>query len=350
MRRDVKLIRPRSARRSVAVAALVPLVLGVAACGGSSNGAEPGNKTFTFQFGINDPEGEWDTIAFQKWAANVKKDTDGHVVIKTVTNGALGKNSTQLAAIEKGSQFGYSASEGDLEGLDPIFTIPDLPYVFPGGVQQVKKILDGEFGEKLNAAAQKHGLRCVGWITFGPRDIMSKTPVRSPKDLNGLKLRVQPSKTMQSGYKKLGADINPIAYNEVYTAISTGVVDAMENAPTQLYAKKIYQVAKNLTLNDMIQSVGCLMVSNQLFQALPTEYQQTISKDGAAASVEEFDGFEAANNEAIDAMKKAGVTVYQADPAEWKAAVGTTAEDFAKAQGPEVYDAYKKILADESGS
>jgi tripartite ATP-independent transporter DctP family solute receptor len=323
----------------------MPLLVALAACG--SAGSASGGHVHRFQFGVNDPDGEWDTIAFQKWASDVKKDTDGHVVINVVTNGALGANSTQLAALQKGSQFGYTASEGDLEGLDPLFTIPDLPYVFPGGVPQVKRILNGEFGDQLNEKAQQHGLHCVGWITFGPRDIISKKPIKSPSDLQGLKLRVQPSKTMESGYKKLGADINPIAYNEVYTAISTGVVDAMENAPTQLYAKKIYQVAKNLTLNDMIQSVGCLMVSEKLFSSLPTKYQQIVEKDGAAAGSAEFDSFEAANNEAIDAMKKEGVTVYKADTNEWKAAVGNTAEEFAKGEGAEVYAAYKKILADE---
>jgi tripartite ATP-independent transporter DctP family solute receptor len=346
MRRRVNLMRPRRVRRTLAVLAAAPLILSVAACGGSSGGAGA-DKVYKFQFGVNDPDGEWDTVAFQKWASNVKQDTDGHVIINVVTNGALGANSTQLAALQKGSQFGYTASEGDLEGLDPIFTLPDLPYMFPKGVSQVHDILNGEFGDELNAAAKEHGLHCVGWITFGPRDIIAKRPIKSPSDLEGLKLRVQPSKTMESGYQKLGADINPIAYNEVYAAISTGVVDGMENAPTQLYAKKIYQVAKYLTLDDIIQSVGCLMVSDQMFESLPANYQAIIEKDGAAAGDEEFAGFDAANNEAIDAMKKAGVQVYQPDTDEWKAAVGDTAEEFAKSEGDEVYAAYQKILADE---
>lgn len=302
---------------------------------------------YRFQFGVNDPDGEWDTVAFQKWTSQVKADTGGHVIINAVTNGALGENSTQLAALQKGSQFGYTASEGDLEGLNPLFTIPDLPYVFPGGTAQAKKIMNGAFGDQLNQKAQEHNLRCVGWITFGPRDIISKNPVNSPADLKGLKLRVQPSKTMESGYQKLGADINPIAYNQVYAALSTGVVNAMENAPTQLYAKQTYQVAKNLTQNDMIYSVGCLMVSNQLFNSLPAQYQQVIEKDGAAAASSEFDGFEAANQEAINKLKAAGVTVNHADTNEWKAAVGNATEDFAKSEGPEVYAAYQKIIADE---
>jgi tripartite ATP-independent transporter DctP family solute receptor len=344
-------MRLKSTRAAIAVAATFPLLL-MGACGSTSADAGgaggSGGKVYRFQFGVNDPDGEWDTIAFQKWASDVKKDTDGHVVINVVTNGALGANSTQLAAIQKASQFGYTASEGDLEGLDPLFTLPDLPYMFPKGTAQAKEIMNGEFGDQLNQKLADHGLRCVGWISFGPRDIISKVPVKGPADLKGLKLRVQPSKTMESGYQKLGADINPIAYNEVFTALSTGVVQAMENAPTQLYAKKIYQVAKNLTLNDMIYSVGCLMVSDQLFKSLPQEYQDAITKDGAAAASDEFDGFEKANDEAIDNMKKAGVTIYQGDTAEWQAAVGNTAEDFAKSQGAETYAAYQKILADEA--
>lgn len=342
----MNLTHPNRARRALAALVIAPAVLGLADCGGA--GVSGGGHVYRFQFGVNDPDGAWDTVAFQKWASDVKKDTGRHVVINVVTNGALGANSTQLAAVQKGSQFGYTASEGDLEGLDPIFTIPDLPYVFPKGVPQVKQILNGDFGDKLNQAAQKHGLRCVGWITYGPRDIISKRPVKSPSDLRGLKLRVQPSKSMESGYTKLGADINPIAYKEVYAAMSTGVVDAMENAPTQLYAKKIYQVAKNLTLNDIIQSVGCLMVSDQLFSSLPAKYQTVIRNDGAAASEDEFAGFAGANNAAIDAMKKAGVTVTQADTNQWRAAVGSTAEEFARNEGPDVYAAYKKIRADEA--
>jgi tripartite ATP-independent transporter DctP family solute receptor len=343
----------------LAGAALIPLAL-LAGCSSTAATPKPSGtssttakdprdaQTYRFQFGVNDPDGEWDTIAFQQWADNVAKDTNNHVIISVVTNGALGANSTQLAALQKGSQFGYTMSEGDVEGLDPLFTIPDLPYVFPKGTAQAKTILNGEFGDQLNAAAEKNGVQCVGWITYGPRDIMSKTPVKTPADLKGLKLRVQPSKTMESGYQKLGADINPIAYNEVYSALSTGVVSAMENAPTQLYAKQIYQVADNLTQLDMIYSVGCLLVSKSLFDTLPPDYQKIIQKDGAAAASVEFDGFETANAQAVDAMKSKGVHVYQANAAAWKAAVGNTAADFAKSEGATTYAAYKKILADEA--
>lgn len=335
-------------RRSPLVLTVVGLAVALTATGCAT--VVGNGPSFKFYFGVSDPADEWDTKAVQKWASDVEDDTGGHVQISVIPNDALGANSTQLVATQKGSQFGYAVSEGDLEGLDPLFTLPDLPYMFPKGTKQAEQIMNGPFGSQLNDALLRHGLRSAGWITFGPRDIISKKPVVSPADLKGLRLRVQPSRTMKSGYQKLGADINPIAYSQVYTALATGTVEAMENAPTQLYAGKMYELAKHLALNDTIYTVGAMLISQKLFAKLPPKYRSIVLRDGKAAGADEFSTFEKANDEAIDQMKAHGTHVHTVDTSEWERAVGDTAEEFAKKEGPRVYSAYREIRRAEAAS
>jgi len=341
----------KTTRATVLLSGMAAAALALTACSGTSGSASAGaaaGRSYTLQVGAPNVTGMADTVAVQNWADAVKKDTGGKVNIVVHGNDELGSNATEVSATQTGSQFGFEATAGDLEGLSPMFSLPDLPYMFPGGETQMRTVLSEWLGAQLDTQLSQHGLTGLAWLTLGPRNILSKSPVKTPSDLRGMKFRVQPAPSMESGYKKIGANVQPISIDEVYTALSTGAVDGLENAPSSLYTHKYYEVAKNYTPTNMIFTAGVIIVSKTQFAALPKNDQSVITKDAQSAMAKEWSAFAAGDQSALASMQKAGVTVQPVDLNQWEQAVGSAGEDFAKGKGTQTYQAYQKIKSLEA--
>ncbi len=342
--------RPR--RRFVVTAGVLSaLALALAGCSGtgSSGSTAASGQHYNFQVGAPDPAEEATTAAVMAWAKQVATDTNGAVNITVQANDSLGSDATELAAVQTGSQFGFLASEGDFEGIDPMFSIPDLPYMFPGGADQEKQLLAGQLGQTLDQTLENNNLVSAGWISWGPRSILSKSPVVTPGDVNGLKIRVQPAPSMESGYQKLGADIDPVSFDELYTALQTGAVDAMENSPATIVAHKFYETAKNFSPVEMILTAGSLVLSKQLFDSLPADYQQIVTTDGAKAMGDEWAAIAQDDTTDLAAMQQNGVAVQNVDVGAWQAAVGDAAEEYAQSKGGQTYQLYQTVRGLEQG-
>ena len=77
----------------------------------------------------------------------------------------------------------------------------------------------------------------------------TKKPVKSVTDLNGMKIRVQTSKTMVKMTELLGGSPSPLSFGEIYTALQQGVVDGAENNLISYAESKHYEVAPYFTFD-----------------------------------------------------------------------------------------------------
>ncbi len=339
----------KNTRHVVTAVGVLVAAASLAACSASpgGNSTNGGGRTYTLQVGAPNPTTNADTAAIQAWADAVKKDTNGEINIVVQASDALGSNATQVSAVQTGSQFAFEATAGDLEGLDPLFSITNLPYTFPGGLDQMKTLLNGYLGDQLDQALSSKGITGVGWMSVGPRNILSKKPIVHPSDLVGVKFRVQPAPSIESGYKALGADVQPVSIDQVYTALSTGAVDGLENSPSSLLHNKFDEVAKYYSPTNMLYTAASLIVSTQVLSTLPTADQTIIANDAKTAMDAEWAAYQAGDDDALKQMQAAGVTVEQINEDEWVQAVGNAGEDFAKSEGDAVYQVYEQVKAQE---
>ena len=144
------------------------------------------------------------------------------------------------------------------------------------------------------------------WYNAGTRNFYAKTPIRTPEDLKGKKIRVQQSPASVAMVNAFGAAAAPMGFGEVYTAIQQGVIDGAENNELALTNNKHGEVAKYYCYNKH-QMVPDMLVANLKFLngLSPEEYQ--IFKDAAALStqveMEEWDkSIEEAKQIAADNM------------------------------------------------
>jgi TRAP-type C4-dicarboxylate transport system substrate-binding protein len=140
-----------------------------------------------------------------------------------------------------------------------------------------------------------------------------------------------------------GANPTPIALPEIYTALQSKIVDAMEGTPTSLFTTKYFEVARNVARTDHIFFVAYIGVNGPLLKGLPADQQKAIRDAGREASAYNLEIAKAAVEEDFARLKNAGVTFTTPDKAPFRAAVAGMNEKFAAGLGSQTIELYNAI-------
>ena len=288
------------------------------------------------------------------FAKEVKEKSGGRIDVQVFGAGALGGERDLVEGVKNGFIQAGLAS-GVMANFFPSAMVTDIPYLFPND-DVVDKVMDGPFGQKLaadfNAATGMHNL-CFGEVGF--RHFTSgKSPIHSPKDLVGMKIRVQETPLYITEMKALGAQPTPIAFPEVYTAMQTGVVDGHENVLPSIVFAKLYEVQKHVTLDGHNYGVDWFVMSDKFYKALPPDLLKVVT-DAAKLSC---DAERKANRQfsasAIKTMTDKGVTVYKPTTAElnqFKAATQAPVTEWLKTKiDAKLIDGIQTAVKDAEGS
>ena len=177
------------------------------------------------------------------------------------------------------------AGTANLETFADVYEIFSMPYLFDSEEVYKSVMQDTEYMENVYASTDEAGFRVVTWYNAGTRNFYGKSPIRTPEDLKGKKIRVQQSPASVEMVKAFGAAAAPMGFGEVYTAIQQGVIDGAENNELALTNNKHGEVAKYYSYNKH-QMVPDMLVANLKFlnSLSPEDYQ--VFKEAAALSTE----------------------------------------------------------------
>lgn len=144
-----------------------------------------------------------------------------------------------------------------------------LPYLFESR-EHFWKFADSELGQTIleDIANEDWGYMPLAYIEEGARHFFTINEIGSYKDLEGKKIRVQQSDIYVGLVEALGASATPMAWGEVYTALSTGVVDGAENPYSGYKANLLNEVAPYVLEDGHIFAGGTLGVSKKVWNDL----------------------------------------------------------------------------------
>jgi tripartite ATP-independent transporter DctP family solute receptor len=125
---------------------------------------------------------------------------------------------------------------------------------------------------------EKYGVRVLDTWPYGSRHITSKVPIRHPDDLKGFRLRLPGARTYQASGEALGASPMPIAFSEVYLALSQGIADGQENPVPVIKAKGFHEVQDYLNLTGHIQSSIQILVNERTWNRLTADQQKALKE------------------------------------------------------------------------
>lgn len=213
----------------------------------------------------------------------VEERSEGRQKLKVFANSALGTERDTLEQLKIGGLDMARVSLASLNNIVPESIIPSLPFIFRDDAH-MHAVLDGPIGDEILAAMAKQGIVGLAWYDDGARSVYAKKPIRKLADLKGMKLRVQQSDMFVSMTEALGASPTPLPYGEVYTALTTGIIDAAENSMLSYETSRHFEVAKfySLTQHTLLPSV--VIFSKAIWDRL-SEADRTLVRQAAKDSV-----------------------------------------------------------------
>lgn len=292
------------------------------------------------------PEGHVYWQAVVKFRDLLKEYYKGDAVVEVDLHhsGTIGTEKDAIEYMIQGTAVDfYVISPAWFATWDKTLTIIDAPFLFKDNTHWEKCIETGLF-EPFDKVAITKGIRFLGHGGGGIRSIISKKPAESVTDFPDIRMRVQGSPLHQRAFAATGLIATPMDYMEVYNAIKTGVLDALENEPAGLEGMKFYEVAPYYILTQHQITTRQLAMSEDRFQSLPKDLQEAVLKAGRDASAHHRK-VEVADGERIirELTEKHGLKPLPFDNAEMRKMAMPVIEEYAKEIG--ALDIYKAIQA-----
>jgi C4-dicarboxylate-binding protein DctP len=246
--------------------------------------------------------------AADKFKELAEKYTDGKVKVEVYPNSTLYKDKEELEALQLGAvqMLAPSNSKFGPIGIKQ-FEVFDLPYILPD-LNALRKVTDGPLGAKLLNLLDSKGMTGLAYWDNGFKQMSANKKLLAPADYKGLKFRIQSSKVLEAQFRALGAIPQVMAFSDVYQALQTGVVDGQENTWSNIYTQKMHEVQKYATVTNHGYIGYVVVVNKKFWDGLPADIRDQLSKAmkeatdyGNNLSVKE-------NEDALEAIKKAGKT------------------------------------------
>jgi len=201
-------------------------------------------------------------------------------------NSELGLEKDYFAYMNQGISVDYGiVSPSHMSTFAKAAPLMDMPFLFRD-LDHWNKVLDSDAFKPIeDDVSKKADVMLIGYAGGGVRNLIANKPVRNMAELKGLTMRVMGAPIQTAIFQAIGAAPSVIAYNEVYNAIQTGVIQGAENEAAGLEQMKFYEVGPDISLTQHAITVRPLCFAGKTFRKLPSDLQAAILKAGKEAGV-----------------------------------------------------------------
>lgn len=269
--------------------------------------------------------------ATQRMAEALASSSSGAIDITVHSRGEMGGERDMFDLMQAGAiEMGVTGSV-IVSSVAPEYGVLDAPYLFRSP-EHLAAVMDGPIGEELKQVIlDRKGIRLIGRMDRAPRHVTTGgTEVRTPEDLDGLKIRMREIPAQIEAFRMLGASPVPMAFGEVYTALQTGVLDAQENPFDIIMGTSLYEVQDTVTLTGHVREVQWLIASEVWWSGLDEETREAIQAAADEAMTWGQNKVYSADAALLEVAREAGLTVIDLSEAE-RAAFSEKLADLPKA-------------------
>lgn len=249
-------------------------------------------------------------VAVTRMAEIAAKKSNGEIKINVFPQSQLGGEVKMIQAARTGGLDMFITAQAPLTNTVKDYSLFDMPYLFDS-VEQANKVLNGAVGKEFLDMLPKYNLVGLGFLSVMERNVFSSKPIRSDKDMAGMKLRVMQSPGYVKAYESFGAQPTPMAYGDVYMALQQGVVDGADTSPDQFVMDKFVEVSKFYNITKVHYLPALLLVGKPTWDKLSTEQKTILQQAATEALAESRAYYRKSYDESIVNMKKAGVQVIE---------------------------------------
>ncbi|MCM3716122.1 TRAP transporter substrate-binding protein [Alkalihalobacillus oceani] len=213
---------------------------------------------------------------WEKFGEVVEAESDGLLTVEIYPNGEKGNDRESIEGVQVGTITATAPSTAPVAGFDETYSVFDLPFLFKDR-ETAYNVLDGTVGQEMLDRLENIGMKGLGYWENGYRNLTnSKLPVRTPEDVEGLKIRTMENNMHLETWKLLGANPTPMAWADVYVSLQQGALDGQENPLSIIYDQKVYEVNDYVTLTGHVYSPFVVLFNKQFYDGLSPDLQAAI--------------------------------------------------------------------------
>jgi TRAP-type transport system periplasmic protein len=233
-------------------------------------------------------------------------------------NASLIAQGSELEAIASGDLEMSIASAQELATFFPEFSIFATGYVHQDAAHQVRVFNDPLMEPFKKKVEDELGVKLLAVMYLGRRHVnlrqaKDELTVMKPEDLAGVNLRMPGTDAWQFLGKALGANPTPMAFTEVYTALSTGSVDGQDNPLPTVVDAKFYEVTKQIVLTSHLVDLNYIAFSKVVWDGLTAEQQAKVQEAADAAAESGRQAQLKKEEELVSFLKEQGLEIYEPD-------------------------------------
>ncbi len=243
------------------------------------SGCSGGDKRI-IRIGHNQATDHPTNIALLAFEEYIESELGDKYDVEVYPSELLGSQADMVQLTQTGAIDFCVASNSILETFSKNYSIFNLPYLFSSSEAYHSAMDDPAITGPIFESTTQAGFEAVTWIDAGTRNFYTvDTPIESPADLKGLKIRVQQSPTNVTMMSLLGGSATPMGFGEVYTALQSKIINGAENNELALTSNGHGDVCKYYSY-DMHQMIPDILIGNCGFLDGLSEEERAIFNEG----------------------------------------------------------------------
>jgi tripartite ATP-independent transporter DctP family solute receptor len=291
------------------------------------------------------PVGYPTVVATENLGKKLEAATNGRLSVQMFPSMQLGGEKETIEQTQIGAIQLLRVSVGSMGPIVDDINVVNMPFLFKS-TAHAQKMMDGPIGQELLDKITAHpnaNLVALCWMDSGARSLYNtKHPIKSIEDIKGLKFRVIGNPIFIDMMNALGGNGVAMGYDQVFSALQTGVIDGAENNPPSYVFSNHYTTAKYYTLTEHLIIPEILVFSKRAWASLSTEDQNLIKKFAREAQLEERELWNKYQQQAMEKAQAAGCQIVEiSDKTPFQNAVKPVWDKY----GPKYQDMIKRIQA-----
>ncbi len=251
--------------------------------------------------------------ALEDFSQKLEAATEGKYKLEIHPNELLGDQRAALELVQSGAIQLAVVANPLVENFNQNFSVLAMPYIYDNPEHQRQVFTNGML-DALFDSSKGNGFEVLTAYTAGARSMYVKgSPIKTPEDMKGKKIRVMQSDTMIKMLECMGGIGVPMGQGEVYSAIQQGVLDGAENNEITYADLKQYEVAPQFSYTGHVMVADLLVANEDFLNKMDAADQATFRKLAKESTVTEFELFDQALEQAKQTAMKQGATFVEVD-------------------------------------
>ena len=325
----------------------IKLSAGLGAAVASLSPLSPASAQTKMVFKASDvqPAGYPTVVATDNLGKKLETATSGRLSVQMYPSMQLGGEKETIEQTQIGAIQLLRVSVGSMGPIVDDINVVNMPFLFRN-TAHAEQMMDGPIGQELLdkiTASPNAGLVALCWMDSGARSLYNtKHPIKTIEDIKGLKIRVIGNPIFVDMMNALGGNGVAMGYDQVFSALQTGVIDGAENNPPSYVFSNHYTAARYYSLTEHLIIPEVLVFSKRAWAQLSGDDQGLIRKFAREAQLEERDLWKKYELQAMDKARAAGCQIVEIpDKAPFQNAVKPVWDKY----GPKYQDMIKRIQA-----